>query len=65
MKKINVRGPEKLEPTKHRVVRKIGGAFYLCLPVVFVRHHNIEIGDVMALNYFGDSLRITPVNKEG
>lgn len=62
MKKVNVRGEGKLKPTMHRKLRCIGNTYCISLPKAFVTRHGLKKGDLMAL-IFGESLRITPVNK--
>ena len=62
MKKVNVRGEGKLRPTTAPKVRLVGGSYLITLPKAFVTLHNLKAGDLMAL-IFGESLRITPVNK--
>jgi antitoxin component of MazEF toxin-antitoxin module len=62
MKKVNVRGEGKLKPTMHRKVRVIGGSYCIALPKAFIMQHQLKKGDLLAL-IFGESLRITPVNK--
>ena len=62
MKKVNVRGRGVLKPTMNRKVRRFGNSHYISLPKPFVSLHGIKEGDLMAL-IFGESLRITPVNK--
>lgn len=61
-KKINVRGNGKIKPTMTRKLRVIDGSFYICLPRAFIHLHRLKRGDLMAL-IFGESVRITPVNK--
>jgi hypothetical protein len=62
MKKLNVRGPGRVKQTTVMKVRNFGGSFYICLPKYYCDQTNIKAGDPMAL-IFGESLRITPVNK--
>jgi len=62
MKKVNVRGEGQLKPTMNRRVRFFGNSFYISLPKPFISLHGIKEGDLMAL-IFGESLRITPVNR--
>lgn len=62
MKKVNVRGEGKFKQTTVKKVRKFGGSYYILLPKPYCERNEIKVGDPMAL-IFGESLRITPVNR--
>jgi hypothetical protein len=56
------RGKGKLRPIMHRKVTKSGNTLRINLPKPYCELHNLKDGDLMAL-IFGESLRITPINK--
>mgnify|MGYP001454404199 CR=1 FL=1 len=62
MKKVNVRGDGKLRPTMHRKLCVSGSSYYITLPKAYITLHHLKKGDLLAL-IFGESLRITPVNR--